>query len=199
MRIGFDIDGVLAEFVPTYQRLITQTSGRDLFLHGDDIDPPVWDWPALRGYGPAEISAVWKLIKASDSFWCGLGPTNHVATLALLLPALEHQHDIYFVTSRPGASAKRQTEAWLVRHLPYEYTGVRPTVLICHEKGAAAKALGLDCYIDDNRDNAIDVAVSNTATRVYVLNRAYNQGTLPRGVTRVESLAEMFNTELANL
>ncbi len=199
MKIGFDIDGVLADFVSSYQRTVVRITGRDLFHEGDNENPPCWNWPGERGYTKAEIDAVWEFIRGSKSFWYGLGTTEHLTTLYLLLPELEHRHDVYYITSRPGATAKRQTEAWLMRYLPYEQYEVSPTVLIAHKKGAAALALGLDCYIDDNYDNAVDVAVSSLTTRTYLLDRAYNQGSLPRDVARVKTLGEMFDKEITRL
>lgn len=203
MTIGFDVDGILADFVPTYQRLIIELNGRSLFQPGDSENPPSWNWPKDRGYTSQEIGRVWEVIKGSNSFWYSLQPTEHLSTLALLLPDLEHKHDIYYITSRPGSRSKRQTEAWLHRYLPYgdDPLGVRPTVLIAQHmtKGSAARTLGLDCYIDDNLDNVIDVAVTSSKTRVYLLDRNYNQGSLPRGVDRVATLGEMFDRELANL
>jgi uncharacterized protein len=198
VRIGFDVDGVLADFPTTYQKLVVEVTGQNLFHEGDAENPPAWDWAAYRGYRSEDIGRVWGTIKRSPSFWYGLGPLDGCTTLSLVLPALEDRHDVYFVTSRPGATAKRQSEAWLYRHLPYRDMGLHPTVLISSAKGAAAKALALDCYLDDNRDNAIDVAVSSTA-RSYLLDRPYNQGSLPRGVARVTTVGEFFDRELSNL
>lgn len=198
MRIGLDIDGVLADFQSPYQALIVKTTGKDLFHDGDDRNPPVWEWPQLRGYTNDEIKAIWALIKQSRTFWYSLPPTPHLATLALMIYELEHKHDVYYVTARVGESAKRQTEAWLTEYLPYNRTGVYPTVLVSSHKGAIANALNFDCYIDDNGDNALDVA-STSLTRSYLLNRPYNRGMILPGVTRVDSLGEFFDVELANL
>jgi uncharacterized HAD superfamily protein len=139
----------------------------------------------------------------------------------MLLPELELRNDIYYVTNRAGASAKRQTESWLYRYLPYAELGVHPTVLITSDKGAAAKALKLDVYVDDNLDNIKGVLRESATTRAYLFDRAYNQGEVSidvpaavqigpnvRGVlfgtqkltgTRVKTLGELFDAEIANL
>lgn len=200
MKVGFDIDGVLADFVRAYNRLIVAKTGRDLFQPEDWTNPPVWDYPEYRGYTDAEIADVWTWIKASPTLCYALDPTDECSTMAMMLPELEHKHDVYYITTRTGAGCKRQTEAWLYRYLPYKETGVTPTVLIVGKgtKGAAARALGLDCFIDDNRDNCIDVAVNSNA-RSYLLSRAYNAGTLSRNSFRVDTLGQFFDCELSRL
>ncbi len=216
MRIGFDIDGVLANFITAYQKLtIAKANGLNLFEPGDDIDPPCWNWPELRGYSTSTMKLVWEEIASSRSFWYGLKATADCSTLDLCIQSLEHEHDVYFVTSRPGQYAKRQTEAWLKRELYYPSCEITPTVLISVDKGAACKTLKLNAYIDDNLDNARSVLDQSPSTRVYLLNRRYNQGdagiewqvTEPNGceytnrieAVRVNTLGEMLDAEQPNL
>ena len=224
MRIGFDIDGVLAAFVPAYQALTVRLAGGDNKFHPDDIiNPPCWNWPEFRGYSDDLMKQVWGEIVASPNFWRRLLPISmNVNALELVIESLEHRHDVYFITSRPGMSAKRQTEGWLTTYLLYDDPDVRPTVLLASDKGAVAKALKLDCYLDDNLDNIKSVLRESPKTRAYLLNRSYNRGEAfvyrtPEGrlvkegenitnlilvghrAIRVNSLAEMLDAELANL
>ena len=62
MRLGIDVDGVLANFSKGYAELIIELTGKNLFQPGDIEDPPVWDWDILRGYTKEEVSATWKHI-----------------------------------------------------------------------------------------------------------------------------------------
>ena len=212
MKIGFDIDGVLASFIPAYQRLFVETTGRNTFHPNDDKDPPCWNWPQYRGYTKEEVDLVWARIKASRDFWLSLGETQHCSTLRMCIADLNRWHDIYFVTNRVGVDVKWQTEQWLMLHLGIE----GPTVLISSMKGLCARALKLDCYIDDNLDNANDVitqtlpstrAQRGTApvneqpdTRVYLLNRNYNyEGLCDNRIVRVNTLGQMLDRELVNL
>lgn len=180
MRIGIDIDGVLADFVPDYQRLHVKLTGRDTFVEGDNIDPPTWHWPALRGYTPAETSTVWATIMADPNFWKRLVPMRHnIDSLSRVYRGLgEAGHEVYFVTTRIGILAKQQTEMWLRQWVVGFGApgGPEVTVLIARfgQKGLIAKGLGLDCFIDDNYDNCVEVVRDSPATRTYLLNRRYN-------------------------
>lgn len=211
MRIGFDIDGVLADFIGSYQRLFVEESGGNLFGPSDHIDPPCWDWPQYRGYSDSVVGRVWARITADDTFWMNLNPMGNVLTLGQMLYELERKHEVYFITNRAGLRVKRQTEIWLIDHLRYpaRCQGVFPTVLVSSAKGVMCKALNLDVYIDDNYENCADAKLTSPTTRTYMLDRLYNRQTRVNnvlvnyaplaGVPKVKTLGEMFDTELANL
>lgn len=185
MRIGFDVDGILAEFEQGYAELIMKVTGKDLFgepkpwwPHGD---PPVWYWTQHFGYTQSEDNACWTVIKNDKYFWEGLPSLPGVGAFLRCKALYSGEHEIYFVTNRLGIDPKGQTERWLQRALMLN----NPTVLVSEEKGAACKALHLDCYIDDKKENVIDAFVNGRwvekggakQTRVYRLKRAYNADT----------------------
>lgn len=208
MRIAFDLDGVLANFVQRYQTDFIRLTGKDLFQEGDIHNPPVWDWPQYRGYSDEEVAMVWKHIKNSPIFWKSLLPLPGVYDLELVIRAIEDSHDVYYVTSRVGATAKRQSEHWIRTHLKYDSMN-DPTVLISGKKGAIANALNIDVFVEDNRDNAYDITCYSPNTRVYLLNYNYNQPDPENDTTfhvsqeskvrRVNSLQEVIDRELPNL
>lgn len=177
MRVGFDVDGVLTRFDRAYQDLVIKTTGKDLFAPGDRENPPCWDWPEFRGYTKEEVGKVWDLIKTDPHFWMNLEETSDVDTMKLVIGDLERHHDVYFISSRPGIRAKRQTEIWLYSRLNYHFNvrNVWPTVLISSEKGTCAAGLKLDAYIDDNFDNVVDVMKTSPTTKTFLLDKSYNQ------------------------
>ena len=217
MRIGFDVDGVLANFTSAYQDLFIKTTGRNLFAAGDRVDPPTWDWPTLRGYTDAETAAVWDVINTSETFWLNLADAPGMSTLHTMIRHLENKHEVYFITQRTGISPKRQTEIWLVQQLHYPIYSL-PTVLIVgkHMKGTVVRALQLDAYVDDNLDNVIDCCMMSPTTRTYLLDRGYNRDdtnwralraqllarkspsltTRVEDFTRVATVGEMFDAEI---
>lgn len=203
MRIGFDIDGVLANFVKSYQTLIIKETGKDLFAPDDVNNPPCWDWPQYRGYTDAEIGRVWGVIKRDETFWMNLEPhADSCASLIQMLRTLERKHELYFITARVGPSVKQQTRIWLFEHLHYFNIGGQPTVLISGEKGEVAHALKLDAYVDDNFDNAVDVVHKSPTTNTYLLNKSYNVGfechpVVGPSYTRIDTVGQMFDKEIA--
>lgn len=175
-RIGFDLDGVLCEFIPHYQRLFTIVTGKNYFVQGDNVDPPVWNWPQLRGYTDADVAAVWRVINASTTFWEDLPETQNMCAMREKQDALLEDHEVYFITNRSGVRVRQQTELWL-RGRFNRFSMFTPMVLITRtgSKGAMARALILDAYIDDNYDNLIDVVNQSPGTKPYLLDRKYNR------------------------
>lgn len=215
MKIGFDVDGVLANFIRAFQPLVVKHAGGvNLFSPTDIVAPPTWHWPQYRGYSDAlmdfKSGPVWSEIKRSEEFWLNLEPLPDVATLRMLLPDLVRYHDLYFITNRFGPDVKWQTEQWLLMHLVDASNvecGFTPTVLVSGEKGLCAQALGLDVYVDDYGVNANDVVVRTTPpatpvgtlprTRTYLLERSYNADVkVDARVRVVKTLGEMFDREL---
>lgn len=207
MRIGFDIDGVLANFVKAYQNLTIELSGKNLFTADDINNPPCWDWPQYRGYTEDDMAAVWHAIKRDDTFWLNLEEhSNNINALKAVLQDIERRHEVYYVTSRSGVNVRRQTKLWLIDHLNYiGRCHTEPTVLISSEKGEIAHALKLDVYVDDNFDNVVDVVKKSPQTATYLLNRSYNLALDPlypvvagNNYTRVDTVGQMFDAEIAS-
>ena len=187
MKIGIDVDGVLADFNKAFIDRTVQVVGKDLFpIRPFDI--PCWDYPQHFGYTNPECSTVWENVKQDDTFWYQLFPYDGVPEFLSQLNSAEH--DIYFITNRPGVYVKSQTESWLEFHnfgLQTEAFSY-PTVLISAEKGLCAKALGLDLYIDDRTENCLDVNHMSPKTRVVMLARPWN--TEQNGIARLGTLSE---------
>lgn len=177
MKLGIDIDGVLARFESAFAPILTEFSGIDFPLDSPDF-PPVWDWPQHYGATNKEVSAAWDRVKTGPWFWASLDELpqasqclrwlNFLTTLAL------EGHDVYFITHRMGMNAKKATESWLARR------GIEnPSVLLVRDKHLAAAALQLDVYIDDRLENVLDVNTfmkdADLPCRVYMVETPYNK------------------------
>jgi hypothetical protein len=188
MRIGFDVDGVLADFCSAYERLIVKETGVNNFPPYAGEDRPSWNWPQVNhGYTDQQIAGVWAAIKTSPNFWAALEETTDFFRFYNWFYATRTQHDFYFVTSRPGVTAKAQTESWFIHHLLY-----RPTVLISSQKGAICNALNLDYYVDDNAENIESVVNLSPGTGAFLIDRTYNRH-LNVG-TRIPNLQRFLDT-----
>jgi 5'(3')-deoxyribonucleotidase len=179
MRVGVDIDGVLADFNSAFIALIVKHTGKDLFPPRP-FDIPIWNYPQHFGYTDAEVNECFDLVKKDSMFWLNLRP---YAGTYDVLRGLYFDY-LYFITDRPGVDTKYQSEEWLKEH-GLEDT---PTVLVSPNKGLLAKCLKLDYYIDDKVENCIDVLQQSPDTKCYMQARTWNHPV--RGVTRVFNMYE---------
>lgn len=188
MRIGFDVDGVLADFNRSFMDLFPRVTGKSLFA--PDYWPHTWDYPQAVGYTNEETSAVWEHIKAGGAFWGNLEPLPDMDVLRKWMasdPIPSPFYEIYYVTSRMGRNVKFQTETWLDDCLG----NIGNTVLISSEKGAIAKALKLDYYVDDRAENILDVMKVSPGTHAFLLDAPWNQHI--NVALRIRTLAEFLN------
>lgn len=181
MKIGFDCDGVLANFNHAYGDLLIKLGKQDTLpkgWKGDASFPDVWDWDIKHGYKD-HLKGVWEYIQdPPHNFWGKLD--------CLLHPDLRHNimelswsgNDVYFITNRPGRDAKIQTECWL------RGNGLAdcPTVLIAEDKIPIILSLNLDFYLDDRLKTMNDLddacfkrGIDPKDKHFYLLDTPYNR------------------------
>ena len=180
LRIGVDVDGVLADFNTNFIQRCIDVTGRDLFPERP-FDIPTWNYPEHYGYTAAEVSATWDSIKTDPAFWGSLPPLLGAMGCLEWLRELSQtgQIDLYFVTARLGVMAKQQTEMWLATHSG-DFMWA-PTVLIASDKGTVARGLKLTHYIDDRWENADAVAYMSLNTKVYLRDQPWNEKPVRNG------------------
>lgn len=176
MRIGIDIDGVLANFNAAYRMKLISVTGRDLIPEGEE--PPCWEYATHYGYTKDEDSRTWKDILADPWFWQFLAPlpgalsfldwvdteSRYGPVSGLIVP--------YFITTRPGVDTKGQSERWLRPHVE------NPAVLIARsseDKGLLARGLGLTHFLDDKPENCHAVKTAIPSCDVWLLTARYNE------------------------
>ena len=190
LKIGIDVDGVLADFNTNYRHELHKVSPVR-FPEISDTFPNTWHWDKAAGLSSETIASAWDSIKTSESFWAELPPYNGTEIFLFSL-FVRPELDVYFITNRLGAGVKHQTEEWLTR---YGYDS--PTVLITADKGGAAKVLGLDFYIDDKTENCSDVYFASPSTKIYMLAQPWNIRIA--GIPRIASVRDFYDNILTEL
>lgn len=193
MRLGIDVDGVLADWDRPFCALLAQILKKPCAFE----DPDLWEWPRKRGFTKDEEATAWKFIVANPGWWLTLHPyMDSVVNFRTLEQA---GWDIYFITARHTPHARRMTAAWLEMRYEIEH----PMVILANDKGLVARALNLDAFIDDKPEHCIQVAVTYPRTRTYLRARKHNEPARPYleklGVTVTDSLQTMVDSELARL
>lgn len=195
MRIGFDLDGVLADlhtpFVQTAIKLFPNLDARAVGAADIGASPPdeAPEPPADAPAPPSDVvlnreqtRAVWRVLTGTNDFWAGLQEIEPGAIARLAQLADARRWEVIFLTSRPksaGRTVQRQSQQWLDRHgFPH------PSLYVVHSsRGRIADALQLDVVIDDRPDNCLDVVLESKAGAVLVWRGP--QATVPSSARRL--------------
>jgi 5'(3')-deoxyribonucleotidase len=164
LRIGFDIDGVLANFSGRFCEIANKISGKSVDWRGQ----ATWEFEEFTAQ---EVDQTWDVIHTTQDFWLKLDPLEPSA----ILRDVEEQHTPFFITSRvpvAGQSIERQTQKWLNWH---KFLGC-PTVLVVphwSQKKALIKDLKLDSFIDDKPDTVEQLYAADV--NCYIYDQPYNK------------------------
>jgi hypothetical protein len=207
IRIGFDLDGVLADLDGAIMDVAARLFGAGSApLSGDDLDPErdagegASEEPAAAGAGasPTRAREIWREICGTENFWETLKETEAGAVARLAALADERRWEVVFITRRPrtaGATTQRQSQRWLAG-LGFAYPSV---CVVDGSRGKVAGALGLDLVVDDRSENCLDVVTDSKAKAVLIW-RLDQQHVVPNarrlGIDVVGSIGECLD-ELA--
>jgi hypothetical protein len=182
LRIGFDLDGVLADMESALARHAEQLFGPAAGLVGprrvDESLTPIDrvaqgleratpDLPCRRALTDRQRRRLWRRVRSTEGFWETLDETEPGVVSRLASLAADRHWEIIFLTRRPptvGATAQVQSQRWLIAKgfdLPSVY-------VVTGSRGIIASALGLDIVVDDTPANCIDVASDSRARTIAV-------------------------------
>jgi hypothetical protein len=177
MRLGFDLDGTIADLQSALARearkISPQVDPKSLPQSAPPTDPSATDEPARpSGTDVAPLNgvdrrALWKAVCDQKNFWETLDEIEPGALARLYRLVQDRKWELIFLTSRPetrGDSAQAQSYRWLVAH-----GFLTPSVMVVHRsRGKIAEALDLDVLVDDRPETCLDVSLDSKARAVLV-------------------------------
>ena len=175
LRVGFDMDGVVADFASAFRDIECDLFGADTMHPAPNAPeeekeqtPDRTANPAVSKQESGRRRAVWDRIRAIPDFWTTLKPTDPVAVRQLHAQMLRCGWEVVFITQRPstaGETVQRQTQRWLVQQ-GFDMPSV---VVIAGSRGAAINALRLTHHVDDSPENCVDVKTDSTAMPILIV------------------------------
>lgn len=192
LRIGFDMDGVLADFEAAYRQVELGLFGASASTRHQRVPTPEAE-VALEARLAAQPRPavsntrrlrIWRTIENTPEFWTTLDPIDPTVVPRLNDLAARHSWEIFFITQRPetvGETVQRQTQRWLVKQ-GFEL----PTVLVLkRSRGKLAEALHLDYMVDDSAKNCVDVISESAAKAILVLRHEQEHHARPQKARNV--------------
>lgn len=184
LRVGFDIDGVLADFRTAFHDAARECLRREI----DGPDDP----KTSRAIEQKDVGRVWEFVAKTPNWWLRLQPHEPDQIARLYTLARAGGWEVFFLTNRPvsaGDTVQFQTQWWLERHGFY-----LPAVLtVPGSRGEIANGLRLDLVIDDLVINCVEV-VSGSPSKALMLQRdgepKARKHAMDRGIGVVTTLAE---------
>jgi hypothetical protein len=190
LRIGFDMDGVIADFSLAFHEVEERLFGPGPGMSAGEPEKEE-EAQTAPAAGPEDAGGqpmarpareevrtarearrrreqIWQLIQSTPNFWASLQPIDPDAVRRIHALMLELRWEVFFITQRPttdGDTVQRQTQRWLV-----EQGFDLPSVLVLGgSRGAAAGALRLDYHVDDSPQNCLDVLSDSRAKPILVV------------------------------
>ena len=192
LRVGFDLDGVVADFRTAFLDAAATLLGRAA------IRRPSAPLPDFDAVSPADAKRVWRVITETPNWWLGLAAYEPAQIARLYELARRFRWEVSFLTSRiptAGDSVQFQSQTWLESHGFY----MPAVVTVPGSRGEIANALRLDVVIDDQFLNCLEVVGASQAKAMLMLQTgeaALEQQATDRGVGVVHRLEEVIEVLL---
>lgn len=186
MLVGLDIDGVVADFITPFLRLLEERAGGAPIDPATITDPNFVHHPFLTR---EIIHETMEQVSYDPVFWGQLAPLPSPAQWRSL-DRISRERRLIFLTHRwvrDTYDINRVTCDWLRAH------GVcDPVVYFTQEKKSQlVQELKVRLFVDDRHENCEDVATQTQAV-VLMPHRPYNQSFTHPRVQRIKDLDDLF-------
>lgn len=176
LKIGLDIDGVVADSFSVFLRELNKHYGKD-FTKIDN-----YNMAKLYDVAGDDLSNFFTV----NMEYLYTAPKPMEGAVETIHSWLEAGHEIIFITARRCGAEEEVTLKW------FEQNGIPGNKIIFvggASKTFAVKENGIDIFVEDFMTNALEIAVLGVP--VLLLDSPYNQGKLPKGVTRCYNWQEI--------
>jgi hypothetical protein len=183
LRVGVDLDGVVADFRTAFEAAAAEAGVR---VVGGDGSLMPGDVVSSR-----DLRRVWDLVKRTPNWWVHLAPYEPAQIPRLYELTRRLRWEVVFMTRRPataGDPVQFQSQWWLEQQGFY-YPAV---VTVPGSRGDLANALRLDVVVDDQLMNCIDVVAGSTAKAVFLMRDALDAAAQEQGVSRGVGVVSSF-------
>ena len=184
LRIGVDVDGVLADFRTAFHAAARRCLGREIAEPEQPAD--------ARADPQKDLKRVWECVGKRTNWWVELEPYEPEQIARLYRAARAGGWEVFFLTNRPasaGDTVQFQTQWWIERHGFF-----LPAVLtVPGSRGEIANGLRLDVVVDDLPINCVDVVTASAAKALLMqreADKAAEEHAVARGIGVVPTLAE---------
>jgi hypothetical protein len=195
LRIGFDLDGVVADLngalLREAQRLFPDVQVRPGLEanaappapdpEAADVDPSEVTPPSLT-LTPRQERELWSSVKRIENFWETLDETEPGIIKRIADTARTRRWEVMFLTSRPrtaGDIVQLQSQRWL-RSRGFELPSL---FVVSTSRGKIAASLELDVVVDDRPENCLDIAIDSKARAILIWRG--DQGAVPASARRL--------------
>lgn len=177
MRIGVDIDGVLADSLPLWVKELNNFFNKSVPVEEFHL----YDIRKTYDIKPGEIE---RFIELKGKYLMSEPPP--VPGAPRYLRKIKQHHEVYIITAR-DERYRRETSRWLKKHgLPYDEL----LLLGSHEKKEICLEKNLHVMVEDTLE--IGKKISSAGVPVLLMDAPYNQGALPVLVYRKRSWEEIY-------
>jgi len=181
LRLGIDVDGVLADFRTSFRAL----ASRELGHRSGNPEAEL---------SKGDIERLWKAVGREANWWVDLPSYEPEQVARLYRLSRDGRWEVFFMTSRPpsgGDTVQLQTQVWLE-----QYGFYMPSVLTAPAgaRGELARSLRIDLMIDDHLVNCMEIVGASNAKVMHMSRDAADkqrrQQAEARGIAVVNTLGE---------
>ena len=214
LRVGFDLDGTVADMYPALRREAIKLFGEEVLRTTPEAaatqsakeeeapqPKPEDDQATTLAIEELHLTArqqnqLWDHVKQIENFWTTLPELEPGIISRIARTARDRRWEVIFLTTRPptkGDLVQLQSQQWLDAH-GFHYPSV---FVVQRSRGKIADALHLDAFVDDRPENCLDIAVESKAKVILVWHGKLSE--VPAGAKRLGVRAVPTITEAVSL